>query len=58
VRQLTNTHSQGAAAHQEAPRHGVAAQVEIESKIEAKLKAVYHILVSNPSFQELSTWVP
>jgi hypothetical protein len=27
--------------------HDVAAQVEIESKIEAKLKAVYNILVSS-----------
>jgi hypothetical protein len=26
----------------------VAAQVEFESKIEAKLKALYHILVSSP----------
>jgi len=36
---------------------GVAAQVEIESKIEAQLKAVHHILVSSPRFQVLSTWV-
>jgi len=27
------------------------AQVEFESKIEAKLKAVYHILVSSASFK-------
>ena len=36
-----------AGAVQEArPLHGVAAQVEIKSKIEAKLKAIYHILLS------------
>jgi hypothetical protein len=30
-----------------ATAHGVAAQVEIESKIEAKLKSIYHISVSS-----------
>jgi hypothetical protein len=35
----------------------VAAQVQIESNILAKMKAVlYHILVSSASFQALSTW--
>jgi hypothetical protein len=33
--------------------HGVAAQVEFESKIQAKLKAVYHILVSSAEFLAL-----
>jgi hypothetical protein len=37
--------------------HDVAAQVEFESKIEAKLKAVYHVLVSSAYFQALSPWV-
>jgi hypothetical protein len=41
----------------EAATLGVAAQVETESKIEAKLKAVYHILVSGASLQALTTWV-
>jgi hypothetical protein len=30
----------------EAAGHGVAAQVEVESKFKARLKAVYYILVS------------
>jgi len=30
-----------------ATAHGVAAQVEIECKIEAKLKSIYHISVSS-----------
>jgi hypothetical protein len=30
---------------------------EIESKIEAKLKAVHHILYSRAEFQALPTWV-
>jgi hypothetical protein len=34
-----------------------AAQVEIDSKIEAKLKAVYHVIVSSAQFQAVSTWV-
>ena len=36
--------------------HDVAAQLEIESKIDAKLKAIYHILVSRADCQALSTW--
>jgi hypothetical protein len=36
---------------------GVAAQVEFESKLETKLKPVYHILVSSAEFQAGSTWV-
>jgi len=36
--------------------HDATAQVEFESKIEAKLKAVYQILVSSDWFQALSTW--
>jgi hypothetical protein len=35
----------------------VAAQVEFESNVQAKLKAVYHILVSSAEFKALSTWV-
>jgi hypothetical protein len=34
-----------------------AAQVEFESKIEARLKADSHILVSRALFQALPTWV-
>jgi hypothetical protein len=34
---------------------GVAAQVEFECKIDAKLKALYHILVRSDEFQALST---
>jgi hypothetical protein len=37
--------------------HGVAAQVEFESKTIAKLTAVYHILVSSALLQALSTHV-
>jgi hypothetical protein len=37
--------------------HGVVAQVEHVIKIEAKLKAVYHILVSSACFQALSSLV-
>jgi hypothetical protein len=36
------------------PARGVAAQVEIESKIVAKMKAVYHVIVSSASFKALS----
>jgi len=36
-------------------RLGLTAQVEIESKIAAKLNAVHHILVSSAEFQALST---
>jgi hypothetical protein len=39
------------------PFHVVAAQVESESKIEAKLKAFNQILVSSGEFQVVSTWV-
>jgi hypothetical protein len=35
----------------------VVAQVEFESKIEAKLKAIYHMLVSSAQFWAVSTWV-
>jgi len=35
----------------------VAAQVEPESKFEANLMAVYHIVVSGAWFQAVSTWV-
>jgi hypothetical protein len=35
----------------------VAAQVEFESEIEAKLKAASHVLVSSGWFQAVSTWV-
>jgi hypothetical protein len=38
-------------------RHDVAAQVEFQSKIEAKLKALYLILVLSAKFQALATWV-
>jgi len=37
--------------------HVVAAQVDFESKIEAKLKALHYILVSSAKFLALSTWV-
>jgi hypothetical protein len=35
----------------------VVAQLEIESKVEAKLKPNYHILVSSAEIQAISTWV-
>jgi hypothetical protein len=35
----------------------IAAHVEFESKIEAKLKAIYHVLASRAYFPALSTWV-
>jgi hypothetical protein len=38
-------------------QHAVAPQLENESKIEAKLKAWYVVLVSSAYFQALSAWV-
>jgi hypothetical protein len=38
-------------------RQDVAAQVEFESKIEAKLTAIAHISVSRDEIQAVSTWV-
>ena len=37
-------------------RLGVVAQAEMESNIEAKMTAVYHVLLSSAYFQVLSTW--
>ena len=38
------------------PHLGVVAQAETESNIEAKMTAVYHVLLSSAYFQVLSTW--